>query len=66
VTSVIWWVAWQRQRIIAYYMTPVALGLFFATVYGRFHYVVDLVAGLALAAAIAGSYFFFFMEREER
>jgi membrane-associated phospholipid phosphatase len=52
VTSVIWWVAWHRQRKIAYGLTPIALGLFFATVYGRFHYVVDVVAGLALAAAV--------------
>jgi membrane-associated phospholipid phosphatase len=64
VTTVILWVAWQRQRMIAYCLTPVALGLFFATVYGRFHYVVDVFAGWALAATITGAYFYFFMEQE--
>jgi hypothetical protein len=64
VTGVIWWVAWQRQRKIAYGMTPIALGLFFATVYGRFHYAVDVFAGLALAAAITGAYFYSIMEQE--
>jgi membrane-associated phospholipid phosphatase len=64
VTSVILWVAWQRQRMIAYCLAPVALGLFSATVYGRFHYVVDVFAGWALAATITGVYFYFFMEQE--
>jgi len=56
VTSIIWWVAWHRQRKIAYGLTPIALGLFIATVYGRFHYVLDAAAGLAVAAAIIGAY----------
>jgi membrane-associated phospholipid phosphatase len=56
VTSVIWWVAWRRQRKIAYGLTPIALGLIVATVYGRFHYVVDVLAGLALAAGVIGAY----------
>jgi membrane-associated phospholipid phosphatase len=56
VASVIWWVAWHRQRTITYWLTPIALGLFFATVYGRFHYVLDVIAGLALAAGVIGAY----------
>jgi membrane-associated phospholipid phosphatase len=57
-TTVLWLTAWVRQRPIALWATPVALGLIFATVYGRFHYVLDVIAGLALAAAVAGVYKF--------
>jgi membrane-associated phospholipid phosphatase len=56
ITTVIWLVAWRQQRKIAYWLTPIALGLVFATVYGRFHYVLDVIAGLALAGVIVGAY----------
>lgn len=56
IMTVIWLVAWHQQRKIAYWLTPVAVGLIFATVYGRFHYVLDVIAGLALAGAVVGAY----------
>ncbi len=56
ITSVIWLVAWHQQRKLAYWLTPIALGLVFATVYGRFHYVLDVMAGLALASTVVGAY----------
>jgi membrane-associated phospholipid phosphatase len=56
ITTVIWLVAWRQQRKIAYWLTPIAAGLIFATVYGRFHYVLDVIAGLALAGVIVGAY----------
>jgi membrane-associated phospholipid phosphatase len=56
ITTVIWLVAWRQQRKLAYWLTPIALGLVFATVYGRFHYVLDLMAGLAHAGVVVGAY----------
>ena len=56
ITSVIWLVAWHRQRKLAYGLTPLALGLVFATVYGRFPHVLDVIAGLALAGVVVGAY----------
>jgi membrane-associated phospholipid phosphatase len=48
------WVAW---------LLPVYIGLVFATVYGRFHYVLDIVAGLLLAVVICVGYRFLTRER---
>jgi membrane-associated phospholipid phosphatase len=42
-------VAWKRARDVFWYLLPVATGLIIATVYCRYHYVVDLIAGTALA-----------------
>ncbi len=49
---IVWSVAWQRQRRLALILTPVIAGLVVATVYGRFHYALDSIAGLALGTAI--------------
>ena len=49
-------VAWKRQRQLAYLLLPMVLGLIVATVYGRFHYVLDTIAGLALGVAITSLY----------
>ena len=48
--------AWKRQRQLAYLLTPLVLGVIVATVYGRFHYALDTIAGLALGVAITSSY----------
>jgi membrane-associated phospholipid phosphatase len=42
-------IAWKRARDVFWYLLPVATGLVFSTVYCRFHYVVDVLAGIALA-----------------
>jgi membrane-associated phospholipid phosphatase len=42
-------VAWKRARDVFWYLLPVATGLIIATVYCRYHYVVDVLAGTALA-----------------
>jgi membrane-associated phospholipid phosphatase len=55
-STVIWLVAWYRQRKVAYIITPIVAGLILATVYGRFHYVLDVLAGLAVAATVVGLY----------
>jgi membrane-associated phospholipid phosphatase len=56
VSVVVWLLAWQRQRSLAWLLAPVVVGLVAATVYGRFHYAVDVVAGAFLAVLITGSY----------
>jgi membrane-associated phospholipid phosphatase len=52
VACLVWLVAWTRDRRLAYFLTPLAAGILVATIYGRFHYVVDVVAGIALAVAV--------------
>lgn len=42
-------VAYQRARDAFWWLLPVAIGLIVSTVYCRFHYVVDLIAGTVLA-----------------
>ncbi len=42
-------VAWKRSRKTFWCLLPVATGLIISTVYCRYHYVVDLIAGATLA-----------------
>ena len=49
-------VAWKRQRQLAYLLLPIVLGVIVATVYGRFHYLLDTIAGLALGIMITALY----------
>jgi membrane-associated phospholipid phosphatase len=42
-------VAYQRARDAFWWLLPVAVGLVVSTVYCRFHYVVDVIAGAVLA-----------------
>ena len=49
-------VAWRHQRRLAYLLVPITGGVMIATVYGRFHYVLDTVAGAALAIAVVVAY----------
>jgi membrane-associated phospholipid phosphatase len=44
-------VAWKRARDVFWILLPIATGLIISTVFCRFHYVVDLIAGTALAFA---------------
>ncbi len=53
---IVWSVAWQRQRRLALILTPVVAGLVVGTVYGRFHYALDTIAGFALGASIVAGY----------
>jgi len=49
-------VAWRHQRRLAYLLVPFAVSVMIATVYGRFHYVLDTLAGAALAIAVVTAY----------
>ena len=42
-------VAWKRARDVFWWLLPIATGLIISTVYCRFHYVIDLIAGASLA-----------------
>ena len=53
---VVWLVAWRHQRRLAYLLLPIIVGVMMATVYGRFHYVLDTVAGAILAVAVVMGY----------
>ncbi len=47
--TVLWFVAWRHQRRLAVMLSPLILGVIAATVYGRFHYALDAIAGFAAA-----------------
>jgi membrane-associated phospholipid phosphatase len=49
-------VAWRHQRRLAYLLVPITASVMIATVYGRFHYVLDTLAGAALAIAVVAGY----------
>ncbi len=53
---VVWTLAWLRQRRLAYLLAPIIAGLILATVYGRFHYALDTIAGLGVGGMIVGIY----------
>lgn len=44
-------VAWQRARKLFWYLLPVGTLLIFSTMYCRYHYLIDVIAGLVLAFA---------------
>ena len=50
-------VAWRHQRRLAWLLVPFTLSVMVAAVYGRFHYVLDTLAGAALAIGVVGTSF---------
>ena len=44
-------VAWRRFRRLFWYLLPVAALLVLSTMYCRYHYLVDVIAGVVLAFA---------------
>jgi membrane-associated phospholipid phosphatase len=49
----VWW-SWRMRLSIRWAVTAVGALLVFATMYLRYHYVIDVLAGAALAAALIG------------
>lgn len=49
--TVMWGAAWRWHRPAFWALAPVIVSLYLSTVYGRFHYLTDVAAGLAVAAA---------------
>ena len=61
-------VAWKRTRKTFWVKLPIATGLIIATVYCRYHYVADVLAGIAcaaLAVPLGDRLYDAWMEREE-
>jgi membrane-associated phospholipid phosphatase len=54
-TLLVLFCAWQFHRKLFYILAPVGSALIFSTVYLRYHYVIDVLAGAATAFAIAFS-----------
>jgi membrane-associated phospholipid phosphatase len=52
-------VAWRHQRWLAYLLVPITGSVMIATVYGRFHYVLDTLAGAVLAVVVMLGYQYF-------
>jgi membrane-associated phospholipid phosphatase len=46
---------WRDARTAFFLLAPVALGLTLGTVYGQFHYAVDVLAGAALGLVVFGA-----------
>jgi len=46
------WLAHRYQRKLFWIYLPIVIGMLFSTVYLRFHYVIDIIAGAALAGGI--------------
>jgi membrane-associated phospholipid phosphatase len=49
-------VAWRHQPRLTYLLVPITASVMMATVYGRFHYVLDALAGAGLAIAVVVAY----------
>jgi membrane-associated phospholipid phosphatase len=47
--TIMGWMAFRYSRVSFYILTPVILSLYISTVYGRFHYLVDVIAGILVA-----------------
>jgi len=61
-------VAWKRSRKTFWVLLPIATGLIIATVYCRYHYVSDVLAGItcaALAVPLGDRVYDAWMERED-
>jgi membrane-associated phospholipid phosphatase len=48
-TFVSWLTAWRYLPKLAWGMTPFVAGMLIATIYGRYHYVADVLAGIVVA-----------------
>jgi membrane-associated phospholipid phosphatase len=49
ITFLVWLYAWRNSRALFWAVSPLVLSLWVSTVYLRYHYLIDVVAGLVLA-----------------
>ena len=49
IASVIFLITWYLNTPLFYFILPLVIGLIVSTVYGRFHYVVDMIFGAIYA-----------------
>jgi len=65
IATVVWLAVLRNERRMAGWLLPVTLGIFLATVYGRFHYVLDVFAGWTLALLVYGSFRLLFRDETD-
>jgi membrane-associated phospholipid phosphatase len=51
ISFLVWLYAWRNSRALFWAVSPLILSLWVSTVYLRYHYLIDVVAGLVLAPA---------------
>jgi membrane-associated phospholipid phosphatase len=49
ISFVVWLYAFRNSRKLFWILSPLVLSLFVSTIYLRYHYLIDVVAGLVLA-----------------
>jgi membrane-associated phospholipid phosphatase len=54
--TVLWLIVWHHQRRLAIVLSPLIGGLLVSTVFGRFHYALDVVAGVTLGWLVVWVY----------
>lgn len=52
--TIMWWSAYRYHRASFFILAPVILSLYVSTVYGRFHYLTDVIIGILVALLAAG------------
>jgi membrane-associated phospholipid phosphatase len=50
ISSIVLWFAWRRSRVLGAVMLPLVVANWISTMYLRYHYLVDVIAGWATAA----------------
>ena len=50
ISMVVLLVSWKRFRRAFWFLLPFATGLIISTIYCRYHYAIDVIAGIAFAA----------------
>ncbi len=55
VTSIVLWFAWKYSRRSLVILGPLGLGILASTMYLRYHYVIDVLAGLAICAVLSAT-----------
>ena len=51
ISFLVWLYAWRNSRALFWALSPLVLSLWVSTIYLRYHYLIDVVAGLLLAPA---------------
>ena len=64
VSTVVLLTVLRHQRRLGWFLLPVVIGIYFATLYGHFHYALDVIAGLLLGTLVV--LFFRFMDSRKR
>lgn len=51
-TLIFWFISWRHARWLFWALAPLAISIPFACVYLRYHYVIDVIAGIVLAIGV--------------